>query len=374
MKTLRTIAMVLIVLIGANSSFGQDINPAKSISLPEDQYLHLGAPSEWWWHVGTLTSVDGREFGFEINATGTPTSAISYAFAQIEISDVQKQRNYQKVNTLIPCPENWAQPDPAKPWFVRLPGSGANPLDGAIMMQSASDNPLDMTVNASFIDATGNTPCQILLNLRQEGEPLLVWGTGCTLVDPSGTTPLTRNNYYYSLTHLRASGNIIIGNEVIAVTGLTWMDHEYGVFPMPSPGNPVVWLLQDIQLSNGLHLSNFTKFGVMPKQDIPIESKATILFPNGESVYVDTTTTPMGLPFVSSKGVAYYLKYKVDIKSPRLTGIFEVSSQLDDQLFKDGAGADIYEGVASCDARLEGSDAIISGTAWIEQNLGDNSH
>ena len=40
------------------------------IELPRDQYAHSGAPTEWWWHVGTLESADGRKFGFEINATG----------------------------------------------------------------------------------------------------------------------------------------------------------------------------------------------------------------------------------------------------------------------------------------------------------------
>ncbi len=36
-----------------------------AISLPKDQYAHTGAPTEWWWHVGTLKSKDGRT----INAT-----------------------------------------------------------------------------------------------------------------------------------------------------------------------------------------------------------------------------------------------------------------------------------------------------------------
>ena len=339
-----------------------------SISLPADQYAHSGAPTEWWWHVGTLVSADDRKFGFEINATGMA----DYAFTQIEITDIQNQCNYQKVNPTIPCPTNWAQYDQAKPWYVQLPGSASSPFDGAILMQAINGNPLNMTVNASFVDAASNTPCQLQLNLYQHGAPLLVFGTGCQLlVNPSGTTPLTKNNYYYSLTHLQASGTIIIGSEVIEVTGLTWMDHEYGAFPRATPGKPVVWLLQDIQLSNGLHLSNFTNFGVVPKENVPMKSNATILFQNGESVYVETMTTPMGPTFISSKGVEYYLKFIVEINSPRLTATFEVNSLYADQLFKDGESADVYEGVGSCLARIDKSEIMVSGTAWIEQNLGD---
>jgi len=338
------------------------------ISLPADQYAHSGAIKEWWWHVGTLTSADNRKFGFEINATGMS----AYAFTQIEITDVNNQCNYQKVNAVIPCPSNWAQYDQSKPWQVQLSGAAASPTDGAILMQAIGDNPLNMKVNASFVDAASNTPCQLLLNFYHLGVPLLAFGTGCQLlVDSSGTTPLTKNNYYYSLTHLQASGTITIGNEVIEVTGITWMDHEYGAFPSGTPGNPVIWLFQDIQLSNGLSLSNFTNFGVLPIENVPMKSHASILLQNGESIFVETTTTPMGPVFISEKGVVYFLKFIVDINSPKLTATFEITSLYPDQLFKDGTGADVYEGVGSCLANFGTKENIVSGTAWIEQNLGD---
>lgn len=339
-----------------------------AISLPADQYAHSGAPNEWWWHVGTLTSADNRKFGFEINAAGM----VDYAYTQIEITDVNNQCNYQKVNVVIPCPGNWAQYDKAKPWQVQLSGSASSPADGAVSMQAIDGNPLNMNVNASFLDTASNTPCQLHLNFYQLGPPLLAFGTGCQLlVNPSGTTPLTRNNYYYSLTHLQASGTIIIGNEVIEVTGITWMDHEYGAFPSGTPGKPVIWLFQDIQLSNGLHLSNFTNFGVVPIENVPMKSNASILLQSGESIYVETTTTPMGPVFISKKGVVYYLKFIVEINSPKLTATFEINSLYPDQLFKDGQGADVYEGVGSCFANFGKKENIVSGTAWIEQNLGD---
>lgn len=342
-----------------------DLVPA--ISLPADQYAHSGAPTEWWWHVGTLTSADGRKFGFEINATGM----LEYAFTQIEIIDLQKQINYQKINPVIPCPSNWAEYDQAKPWYVQLPGSALNPHNGTVLMQSIEGNPLNMKVNASFVDATTNTPCEIQLNLYQQGPPLIVFGTGFHLIDSTGTTPLTRNNYYYSLTHLQASGTITIGNEVIDVRGLTWMDHEYGAFPKATSGKPVIWILQDIQLSNGLHLSNFTNFGIVPKENMPMKSNATILFKDGKSVYVETVTTPMGPTFISSKGVVYFLKYIVEINCPELIATFEVNCLCADQLFLDGESPDVYEGVGSCNARFNNSEVIVSGTAWIEQNLGN---
>jgi predicted secreted hydrolase len=333
-----------------------------AINLPADQFAHTGAPAEWWWHIGTLIAADGRKFGFEINATGK----VEFAFTQIEITDVQNKINYQKVLPVIPCPPDWAQYDDSKPWYVQLGGpAGGN---GAITMNAIDKDPLNMAVNATFIDDATNTSCALSLKLHQKGAPLLVWGTGCMEVNPGGTSPITRNNYYYSLTHLHASGTITIGNEVIAVTGLTWMDHEYGYFPTGSTG-PVIWLLQDIQLTDGLHLSNYTIFGVLPKENVPMESHATLLLKNGDSVYVKSVTTPMGPTYTSVKGIVYYLKFRVEIDDPALNATFIVDSLFPDQLFKDST-ADVYEGVGKCHARYGNSNLIVTGTAWIEQNLG----
>ncbi|HLD65780.1 MAG TPA: lipocalin-like domain-containing protein [Pseudomonas sp.] len=334
-----------------------------AITLPADQYAHVNAPTEWWWHVGTLKSADGRQFGFEINATGM--QAAGYAFAQIEITDIENQCNYQKVQPTA-FSETWAEYDNTKPWFVKLPGQNG---DGAISMSAIDNNPLNMSVQATFTDISG-THCALDLRLQQKGEPLLVWGTGCKLVNPDGTSPITQNNYYYSLTHLQASGSITIGSEVIEVTGLTWMDHEYGAFPSASPGAPVIWLLQDIQLENDLHLSNFTKFGVIPQEGVPMPSKVTLLY-NGESVFLDAVTTPLAPTYVSDKNITYFMRFLIEVKDSPIS--FVVNSLYPKQVFID-EGPDVYEGVAQAEMIVnltQKSKIVIStGTAWIEQNLG----
>lgn len=355
----------------------QNLVETSAITLPADQYAHTGAPSEWWWHVGTLHCEDGRTFGFEINATGKLASQevpTSYAFTQIEIMDVKNQRNYQQVTTIVPLPPDWAQYDATQPWFVALGQS--NPSGGTISMAAIDGNPLNMSVQAKFTDVdpkTGaKTNCELDLHLFQQGPPLLVWGTGCKLVNKNGTSPLTRNNYYYSLTHLQASGTIKIGTEEINVTGLTWMDHEYGYFPDGSTGK-VIWMLQDIQLGNGLHLSNYTEFGVLPQENVPMPSNATLLV-NGESIPVKTITTPLAPVFISAKGTTYFLKFKIEIEGYEQLS-FMVTSAYSDQVFRDeDGGADIYEGIGTAQMifHLNQQQQIIlsEGTAWIEEDLG----
>lgn len=357
-------------------------NPVQTsgITLPADQYAHNGAPTEWWWHIGTLQTADGRQFGFEINACGANVTEATLVFTEIAIADVKNQIHYQIVNdhvypsgTTVP---KWAEDDTSKPWFVNVSGIASNPTNGSVLMEAINGNPLNMAVQASFVDATTNTQCVINLRLLQQGPPLLVWGTGVHPVN-SGGTPITDNNYYYSLTNLNASGSIIINNEVFEVTGVTWMDHEYGAFPNP-PGGKNIWTLQDMQLANGLHLSNYTKFEVMPQNNVPMPSNATLLLPTGESVFVDTVTTPMNPMIINNN--TYFAKFKVEITSKGHSHIqFIIENTCPNQVFVDPLKLNSgYEGVAKCDMivsihlseKITRDVIVSSGTAWIEQSLG----
>lgn len=357
-----------------------------AIQLPQDQYAHPNAPTEWWWHVGTLITSDNRSFGFEVNACGLGENntgkAMAY-FTQIAITDVQNQKHYQKVNDIIgnalPPEWTWAETDVSKPWFVKLPGeaddSGKQTNNGAVTMKAVGNNPLHMEVTASFNDLNTNTPCVIELTLEQKGEPLLVWGTGCHEdVDPKGTSPITKNNYYYSLTHLQAIGILTIGAEKFAVTGLTWMDHEYGAFPNPGSKKTNTWTLQDVQLNNDLHLSNYTQFDVTPKEGVPMSSSVTLLSEDGKSHFIkDAITTPLNP--VSLDGKQYFMRFKIQLHPHGL--YIMVESLVQDQRFIDlhpkpfnNSG---YEGVGKAEMRFalsETNDILLSsGTAWIEQNV-----
>ena len=337
-----------------------DVIPA--IHLPKDQYAHAGAPTEWWWHVGTLKEVGtGRLFGFEINATKMWTGALT----QVSITDVSNSKYYQKFVVIDKCPTDWAQTDSTKDWYVKLKGSDFTTGGGDIQMTSPQTDPTNMHVVSSFTDESG-TKCSFDLQLNQLGNPLLVWGNGMREINPKGSTPLEKNNYYYSLTNLQVSGSIVIAGKTFQVEGVTWMDHEYGYF-LPK----FKWMFQNIQLSNKVYLSGYTSDGDTPINGQPMSSHATLLI-DGISHFVDTTTTPMG-PTITVNDTKYFTKVKLDIKNTDLNidAKLTIESLVADQVFV-ATGTSIYEAVASCTGTY--NNTAVKGTAWNEQNLAKSSH
>ncbi len=96
------------------------------LHLPADMYMHPGAPTEWWWHTGTLKA-GNRVFGFEINAAGFLKDG--FAFTQVMVTDVQNNKHYQRTTPYAPPVQynanTWAESDTTKDWYARL-GSETN--------------------------------------------------------------------------------------------------------------------------------------------------------------------------------------------------------------------------------------------------------
>ena len=107
------------------------------LRLPQDMYQHPGAPTEWWWHIGTLRAGE-RVFGFEINAASF--AGQGFAFTQVMLSDVARDTHYQRTTPFVPPvfePSRWAESDPAKDWYARL-GTADSKLNAFAVVEPGS--------------------------------------------------------------------------------------------------------------------------------------------------------------------------------------------------------------------------------------------
>jgi len=409
-----------------------------AIHLPADHYAHPGAPTEWWWNIGTLQAGE-RTFGFEVNAASYVGQG-GFAFTQIMLTDVNNNRHFQRTTPYLAgvfnC-EDWAEHDPTKDWFVALgspsnylsgiqvtsPGSGytsaptveitggggvkasatanlnasgavasidlwsagggytsepavtltggggsgatAKAFHSYVTMNAAAGDPTqNMAVKARLVDEMTQAVVTFDLTLSQQGPPFLVLGSGLIPVPMTCGSPLQKNNYYYSLTHLQASGSISIEGETLQVTGVTWMDHEYGAFA--AAGKSVKWILQDMQLDNGVSISNFTLDE--PELDKETKSIATVQYPDRPTIWVLSTTKP-GRPWTSPiTGKIYFMELQVEMQRGLIPwwpdASLTVTSLIESQEFPVTGGA-IYEGVARASGVFNGQE--VSGTAWNEQ-------
>ena len=332
---------------------------AKSyIHLPADQYAHLQAPAEWWWHIGTLVAGD-KIFGFEINAARfTKDETTPYGFTQIMLSDIENQKHYSATTFVSEKqgfnPTTWAESDPSKPWHVDL--------DTVHMSAPQADPTKNMHVTAT-LDSPGNKDdakgvVKFDLQMSQNGAPFIVWAIGAT---PPYPPNLKDNNYYYSLTNLAATGTITIDGQQHAVTGTTWMDHEYGLFG--SSGDRPKWILQDMQLDNGVNISNFSVKKVEAGR--PAASIATVQSADGEMSVMGTSVTPGTDVWISQmSGQAYYQSAVIEI--PNENTLLTVKSLMPAQEFYSAKkGGSVYEGVAVVSGTYKGQ--TVNGTAWMEQ-------
>ena len=408
------------------------------LSLPKDMYAHRGAPTEWWWHIGTLRAGD-RIFGFEINAASFEGQG--FAFSQIMLTDIENGKHYERTTPYVPPfhfkPKEWAESDPAKDWYARLgsaknklgaiqvtnPGSGytkppkvklsggglggvavatldenggvqqivvASPGFGysklpkvtitgdgtgatavavgayVAMEAPAGDPSQNIHVNALLVDDPTLTEIEFDLTFSQQGRPFFVFGTGLHLIAPDATAEtatLENDNFYFSYTRLRASGTITIDGEAIPVEGTTWMDHEYGFFG--TSGEPVKWILQDMQLDNGVTISNFgiTAGGLKPEIGVPFAGSATVQTENGDTFFVDSTLTPTGRTWTSDRsGSTYFTEIRVEI--PSFGAEILITTRFDSQEFALPAGS-VYEGIAHAEGAFQGMS--VTGDAWLEQ-------
>jgi predicted secreted hydrolase len=341
-------------------------DPIQPIHFPQDHYLHPSAPTEWWWHTGTLKAGE-RIFGFEINAAAFGTTL----FTQVMLTDVQDELHYARTRTYS-FSTNWAESDTSKDWYVRVPAPGTNPqTDDYVTMTAPKGDPgQGMVVRALMHDEKTHQAIAFDLTLTQQGSPFLVWGTGIQPGVPGG---LQTNNFYYSLTRLQASGSISIGGISYEVEGMTWMDHEYGFFGTSQ--NPVNWILQDLQLDNGVTISNYAVIAATQPPFLlnePYASQATVQFADGSTYFVRSFVTPRGTTWVSPDShKQYFLELQVDIPtfyaSITVTSLLasqEILSEIDTFLGPIVI-AEVYEGVATAAGHFLNSP--VQGTAWNEQ-------
>ena len=193
------------------------------LRLPVDEAGHVKL-AEWWYINGHLADESGKPYGYELCFFRVRPGIY---FAHVAVTDVDGKQFYRlrKYYSPLEC---------------RTP---RDRLDIAYGDRQS----LLRTGNFEYKIAGDTGTASLELSLRSVKAPMLVNGNG--LIDmPEGTF-----SYYYSLTRLATEGRLTVGGRTFRVTGLSWMDHQWGNFVTIGVG----WDWFSAQLADGRDFNIF---------------------------------------------------------------------------------------------------------------------
>jgi predicted secreted hydrolase len=192
------------------------------LNFPQDHGPHPDYQTEWWYFTGNLQAEDGRRFGYQLTffrrAIQSPknsperdsrwaTNQVYMAhFALADISN-QEYRAFERIARGA-VGLSGAQAAPFRVWLEDwwVEETGRNLLDlPSYHLQAAQDG------------------IKLDLSLDDQKGPILQGDQGFSRKGPEAG----QASAYYSLTRLNSEGMLSIGEELFAVRGASWMDHEY---------------------------------------------------------------------------------------------------------------------------------------------------
>ena len=239
--------------------------------------MHPNARYEWWYYTGHLRDWADHTYGFEVTAfkysglrRNLVVSPVDTAYRiDVAITDEDHRSFYSAVNYLLPSPNRTVLRTDRL--YVRMLGTTG----------SAAIDTLPLSGFAYWVRARMQAGA-LDLTVQTTRRPLLEGGAG---IVPMGTGGYS---YYYSLTNMHTSGTLTLHGRHLHVSGVTWMDHQWGTWQWQKIHG---WDWMGVQLSNGTSFALARFKGV----DIPTINATTISFPDGtQRLTLGSSDVPLG--------------------------------------------------------------------------------
>jgi predicted secreted hydrolase len=338
-------------LLAAQAPGWKSAEPGRPIRLPADHASHPDYKLEWWYYTGNLATSAGRRFGyqltfFRVGVDPAPVNPSRWAvrdlvMTHLAVSDIQGGRFHMADRMNRPGP-GWAGADTDR-YRVWNENWSAGLVRPRVHELRASTREFGLA-----------------LDLSEDRPPVLHGDQGYSR---KGAAP-GNASYYYSLTRMPTTGTIVIGGDPMAVSGLSWMDHEFGTsFLEP---DQVGWDWFSIQLDDG---SDLMLFRLRHKDgSIDAHSSGTFVSPDG-------TTTPIAGPAAFSmtpgrrwtsraSGASYPVAWTIVLPARRLD--LHIEAALDDQELRTAASTGVTYWEGAIDVAGTRAGAPVAGRGYLE--------
>ncbi|MYC95564.1 MAG: carotenoid 1,2-hydratase [Caldilineaceae bacterium SB0661_bin_32] len=334
-----------------DSRFARAFEPL-DFQFPRDHGPHNEYATEWWYYTGNLTGEDGGKYGFQLTffrsalAPGDPNRPSDFAAQQLYMAHFAV--------TSAPAGRHVS--------FDRF-SRGAGGVAGATGSpryevwlddwRAQEIVPGQMRLQAAAEDDSG--PISIDLALAETRPPLLHGEAGFSRKGPEPGNA----NHYYSLVRMETAGEIVFAGRRIPVTGLSWMDHEFGTSALS--GDAAGWDWFAVTLDNDVVLM-FAEIRTLSgiSQEI---FEGTLSFPDGRQVSIhpdDFTLTPTGQWTSPESGTVYPSGWRVAFPEHRIE--LTIEPLIDDQEMD--VAFTYYEGATIVRGMMKGEP--VAGRGYVE--------
>jgi predicted secreted hydrolase len=323
--------------------------PGFRFEFPRDHASHPDFKVEWWYYTGNVDTAQGRRFGyqltfFRVGVDPAPVNPSRWAvrdlyMTHLAVSDPAGRR-YRYAERL-----NRAGPG--------LAGADASRYrvwneDWTASLDSDRRHVLRAIGPAVGVDL-----------VLDEGKPPAI--NGVNGISQKGAQP-GNASHYYSLTRMPTRGTLVIDGERFEVTGLSWMDREFGTSFLEPEQQGWDWL--SIQLQDGRDLMLYQLRRSDGSRDP--RSSGTLVDPRGRTRHLtsaDFALRPAGTTFRAPSGATYPIRWHIEIPTEALA--LEVTTPLENQeLTTEASGISYWEGAVDVAGR--GGGAPLVGRGYLE--------
>ena len=260
--------------------------PEVTVRLPHDEGAHL-LDLEWWYFNGHLTTENGQEFSYHfVTFQSVLPSGLTPRLAQLSWAD--------HANGL-----HLTEEKPDVSLLEPLSGEFDLPIAGWRM----SGNGELYYLNFGTGDYT------VELEAVSQKPAALHHGTGLVDLGTAGKT------YYYSRTRLETSGTVSVSGVSHPVTGVSWMDHQWGDFTTMGIG----WDWLSLNLDDGSDLMVSVVWEQAGHK--PVSAYGTYILANSDPVHLpgnDISLDSTGTWTSSVTGAVYPMNWKLRVDSLEL--------------------------------------------------------
>jgi predicted secreted hydrolase len=298
------VALICCFLVATGFTY-QLALPGRQISLPADHYSHPNFKIEWWYYTGHLKTESGKRYGYQVT------------FFRFGLRDRQSEIKEKAPLFTDLYMAHFALSDLAHKKFLfreRI-NRGYGERAGA-----ATDRYLVWNEDWKVEGNDKNHAIQV----NDRGTELRLRLTSLKRTVLHGDNGLSqkgegegRASYYYSLTRMKTEGEITVSGKTEKVTGMSWMDHEFGSNQLQE--DQIGWDWLSLQLDNESEIMLY----LIRHKDGSADpySSGTLVGPDGTTKHLALKDFQVGVleRWKSPKsGATYPMRWKVTIPSEQI--------------------------------------------------------